>query len=78
MATKKTTGIDAGPTRANGGLPPAQELPVLAADIALPVPAPLKPAKPRKAAAPTEPELHVKDLLAPFRVTRGKEFRLKD
>ncbi len=32
-------------------------------------------ARPDKAAAP---ELHVKDLLKPFRVTNGKDFRLKD
>jgi PPK2 family polyphosphate:nucleotide phosphotransferase len=40
-----------------------------------------KPAKAAKAApnpAKAKPELHVKDLLAPFRVTKGKDFRLKD
>lgn len=36
-----------------------------------------KPARPAKAKA-AKPELHVKDLLAPFRVTKGKDFRLKD
>ncbi len=37
-----------------------------------------KPAEDRKAAKREAPDLSVKDLLAPFRVTRGKDFRLKD